>query len=335
MSYKPSDTKRANAGCATSKDANDKVSNRCGAIAAQPSFVVLPQQQNPQHHTVMDFLIAKFPQIAAKVWLDRVTSGKVHWLNGELISVSTAYVPSARVYYYREVEAETQVPFSEVILHQDEHKMIVYKPHFLPVTPGGNYVNECLVHRLRKRTGIDTIAPAHRLDKDTAGVMLMTVNPDTRHAYHQLFVDGAIQKHYQALAMLTADILKQYQQGQLKLPHMWTVKNRIEPADPSFIMQITPGEVNSHSQISLVAIHNNIGLFELSPITGKTHQLRVHMQSLGMPLINDRFYPVLQPKGPDNFAKPLKLLAQRLQFIDPISQQHNDWCCEGLDLSLI
>lgn len=333
MSHKFIHANSANASNPDTDNTHANLPHHSGAIAAQPSFVVLPQQQNPQHQTVVDFLIAKFPQIAAEVWLDRITKGKVHWQDGQLITAATAYAPSSRVYYYREVQAETKVPFSEVILHQDEHKIIVYKPHFLPVTPGGNYVNECLVHRLRIRTGIDTIAPAHRLDKDTAGVMLMTVNPDTRHGYHQLFVDGAIQKQYQALARLTADILEQYQQGKLVLPIKWTIKNRITPANPSFIMQITQGEANSHSEISLVAINNDIGLFELSPITGKTHQLRVHMQSLGMPLLNDRFYPVLQPKGPDNFANPLKLLAQRLRFIDPITQQSNDWCCDELNFN--
>ena len=234
------------------------------------------------------------------------------------------------------------MPFKEQILFQDEHSIIVYKPHFLPVTPGGNYVNECLVHRLRIATGIDTIAPAHRLDKDTAGVMLMTVNPDTRHAYHQLFLDDLITKDYQAIAKLTPALIalsqrqtpsqSQCQSQALESPIHWTVKNRIEPANPSFTMQVSDGTANSHSEISLVAVKGEYGLFELSPITGKTHQLRVHMQSLGMPLVNDRFYPVLQPKGPDNFQQPLQLLAKRLRFVDPISGRQQDISCEGLVL---
>jgi tRNA pseudouridine32 synthase/23S rRNA pseudouridine746 synthase len=80
-----------------------------------------------------------------------------------------------------------------------------------------------------------------------------------------------------------------------------------------------------------VAVKDGLGLFELSPITGKTHQLRVHMLSLGMPIMNDRFYPLLQPKGPDNFAKPLQLLAKRLRFTDPVSGKVQDIQCQGLD----
>ncbi|MGZ9899447.1 pseudouridine synthase [Shewanella gaetbuli] len=304
-----------------------KPSHSTAAIAAQPSYVVLPQQsQNSRPYTtVLDFLVARFSQIPQTVWLQRMAQGKVHWLNGELITATTAYRQTQKVCYYREVEQETKVPFTEQILHQDPDKIIVYKPHFLPVTPGGNYVNECLVHRLRIRTGIDTIAPAHRLDKDTAGIMLMTVNPETRHAYHQLFLDGKIKKTYQAIANVPPDI-------NLNPDSHWTVKNRLVRGTPSFLMQIVEGQANSHSEIRLLDVKNEVALFELEPVTGKTHQLRVHMHSLGFPLLNDRFYPKLLARTEENFAKPLKLLAQRLQFVDPITQQVNDWQCDEFKL---
>ncbi|MBR9728376.1 RluA family pseudouridine synthase [Shewanella intestini] len=303
------------------------------AIAAQPSYVILPRESelNGQSFThVIDFLQWKFAQIGADVWRARMAAGKVHWQNGELIDANSRYHATKRVYYYREVVAETKVPFSETILHQDEHCIVVYKPHFLPVTPGGNYVNECLLHRLRIATGIDTIAPAHRLDKDTAGVILMTVNPAVRAQYHQLFVDGNIAKTYQAIAELPPELVSLHAQGALTLPMHWTVKNRLKPSTPSFTMAVVAGEANSHSEITLIDVQDGLGLFELSPITGKTHQLRVHMQSLGMPILNDRFYPQLQPKGPDNFAKPLQLLAQKLSFIDPITKQSRCFIANGL-----
>ncbi|UJF22676.1 pseudouridine synthase [Shewanella sp. OMA3-2] len=301
-----------------------------GAIAAQPSYVVLPRASasSPVYSTVLAFLIDKFPQIPPSAWDQRIKEGKVHWQDGQLIDHRSEFIATKRVYYYREVAVERKVPFTEQILYQDDHKIIVYKPHFLPVTPGGNYVNECLVHRLRIRTGIDTIAPAHRLDKDTAGVMLMTVNPDTRHAYHQLFLDDKIKKTYQAVAELSQGFLS----AQTIIPQHWTVKNRLERGQPSFTMQIVDGLSNSHSEIKLLKVSNNLGLFELEPVTGKTHQLRVHMQSLGLPLLHDRFYPSLQAKSEDEFDKPLQLLAQRLQFVDPITGEDNDWCCEGLSV---
>ncbi|WP_052074393.1 pseudouridine synthase [Shewanella mangrovi] len=288
------------------------------SIAAQPSFVILP----PQHDapTVLAFLCERFAQIGAEVWQARVRDGKVHWQNGELINDTTPYRAGARVYYYREVTAEPQIPFQEQILQQNAHCLLVFKPHFLPVTPGGQYVNECLVNRLRQRCGIDTIIPAHRLDRDTAGVMLMAVAVESRDAYHGLFRAGTINKTYQAIAKLTPELAAQYADGELSPPRFWTVRNRIDVGNPSFTMQCVTGEANSHSEICLLAVKAGYGLFALRPVTGKTHQLRVHMQSLGMPLLNDRFYPQLQPKQADDFTKPLKLVACRLQFTDPFTQ---------------
>jgi tRNA pseudouridine32 synthase / 23S rRNA pseudouridine746 synthase len=301
------------------------------ARAAQASYIVLPREVTDKP-TVLSFLASQFERIGAQVWRERILAGKVHWQDGSLIELQTPYRATARVYYYREVTAETKVPFEEVILARTEHAILVYKPHFLPVTPSGNYVNECLVHRLRISTGIATITPAHRLDKDTAGVMLMTVNPQTRHLYHKLFIDGTICKQYQAVARLTPELQAKARAGELCLPLHWTVRNRLASAKPSFIQEVVAGEANSHSEISLVAVQGEFGLFELSPITGKTHQLRVHMLSLGMPLLNDRFYPQLQPQGTETFDAPLQLLARRLSFSDPVSGAPVAVECQGLSL---
>lgn len=303
------------------------------ACAAQPSYIVLPRQADAPA-TVFEFLVGHFTQVTAEQWQQRIIDGKVHWQDGQLIELTTPYRPATRVYYYREVSHEKKIPFAEQILYQDEYKIIVVKPHFLPVTPSGHFVNECLVHRLRIATGIETIAPAHRLDRDTAGVMLMTVQPETRHRYHELFAKGRIHKRYHALAKLTPPLLQQYQQGELVLPYSVTVKNRLQKSTPSFLMQIVEGENNSHSEISLVAVKGDIGLFELSPITGKTHQLRMHMLSLGMPLINDRFYPELQPKTEDDFERPLQLMARSLEFTDPMTNQPHFFEVDGLTKSL-
>ncbi|QBF82612.1 pseudouridine synthase [Shewanella maritima] len=318
----------------TSASNNSLPQNNQSAIAAQPSYVVLPRDSElngNRFEFVADFLKWKFNQISAEVWAERITQGKVHWQDGNLISATTPYVATKRVYYYREVEFETKVPFKERILFKNDHSIVVFKPHFLPVTPGGNYVNECLIHRVRKTTGIDTVAPAHRLDKDTAGIILLTTKPETRHQYHQLFLDGNIDKRYQAVAKLTKQILSEYQQGELALPQHWTVKNRLKRGEPSFTMRVAEGEANTHSEISLVEIKGEYGLFELSPITGKMHQLRVHMQSLGMPLLDDKFYPELQPKSLD-FVNPMQLLAKKLSYIDPVTNQALSFEVEGLSL---
>jgi tRNA pseudouridine32 synthase / 23S rRNA pseudouridine746 synthase len=285
------------------------------SIAAQASEVTLPAVAS--YATVFEFLCAKFPYISRQVWQQRLADGKVHWYAGETITEQTPYLPSKRLCYYREVVAEPVIPFSHNILYQDQHLIVADKPHFLPVTPGGQYVNECLLARIKRQIGLTDIAPLHRLDRDTAGLVLFSTNPQSRAAYCQLFSQQRITKHYQAVAVLSAAVKQQLQTK--ALPLKWQIQNRIEKANPRFINHIVAGEANSESEIQLTAIRGNKGLFLLKPHTGKTHQLRLHMLSLEMPILHDIYYPELQPKQPPQFATPLQLLAKQLEFIDPVS----------------
>lgn len=282
------------------------------AIAKYPSILSLPQT-NPGVPTVLEYLIIKFPYIDAQVWRQRIADGKVHWHDGSLITPHTAFQAQQRVYYYREVEKEPTIPFKETIVFQDQHILVAYKPHFLAVTPGGVYVNECLQNRLRRSTGIETLQALHRLDRVTAGLVIFSINPDTRHHYHQLFESRQIQKTYQAIANIS--------QNDSLIGREWEVKNRIVRSEPRFLMRVVEGENNSYSQIRCLAQLNNKALFELTPITGKTHQLRVHMHTLGWPILNDKYYPKLQPLSADDYSAPLQLLAKELKFIDPVTQQ--------------
>ncbi len=284
------------------------------SIANQASEITLPAVNNGWQ-TVLQFLCCQFPFISEDVWRQRIAQGKVHWFNGEAITGLTPFCPSKRLCYYREVVAEPVIPFLHHIIYQDQHILLADKPHFLPVTPGGDYVNECLLARLKRDTGIADIVPVHRLDRDTAGIVLFSVNAQSRAAYYQLFSSGSIQKQYQAVAPLSATAM------QPDLPHCWQIKNRIEKGTPRFINAIVPGEANAVSDICLTARDNGLGLFRLTPHSGKTHQLRLHMLSLGMPILYDNYYPVLQPKQPPQFDRPLQLLAQQLTFIDPLSRQ--------------
>ncbi|MFT6087017.1 MAG: tRNA pseudouridine32 synthase/23S rRNA pseudouridine746 synthase [Glaciecola sp.] len=281
-------------------------------IAKSPSKLSLPQK-NPGVASVLEFLILKFPAIASDVWEQRMADGKVHWHDGSLINPQTAFAAQQRVYYYREVEVEPIIPFAEQIIFQDELILVAHKPHFLPVTPGGGYVEECLQNRLRNTTGNSNLQAVHRIDNGTAGLVLFSVNPNSRQQYHGLFETQQVNKTYQAIASTTNKTARIDQQ--------WEIKNRLEKTEPRFLMHIVEGIANSHSRIRCLHTAADNALFELSPITGKTHQLRLHMQSLGWPLLNDTYYPELQPSKPDDYSKPLQLLAQKLEFIDPVTQQ--------------
>jgi tRNA pseudouridine32 synthase/23S rRNA pseudouridine746 synthase len=282
------------------------------ALATFPSKLSLPQH-NPGVTTVLEFLILKFPAITSDVWQQRMADGKVHWHDGSLISAHSLFAAQQRVYYYREVACEPVIPFAEKIIFQDELILVAYKPHFLPVMPGGEYVEECLQNRLRNKTDNQQLQAVHRIDNGTAGLVLFAVNPDSRAHYHNLFAAHQVTKTYQAIASTVNQPVKDNQQ--------WEVRNRLEKSAPKFLMHIVEGLANSHSRIRCLKRSADKALFELNPITGKTHQLRVHMQSLGWPLLNDNYYPQLQLNKPNDYSKPLQLLAQQLQFIDPITQQ--------------
>jgi tRNA pseudouridine32 synthase/23S rRNA pseudouridine746 synthase len=281
------------------------------AIANSPSKLSLPQH-NPGVSTVLEFLVFKFPGVAADVWQQRMLDGKVHWHDGSLINAQTAYAAQQRVYYYREVACEPVIPFSEKIIFEDELILVAYKPHFLPVMPGGEYVEECLQNRLRNKTGNQQLQAVHRIDNGTAGLVLFSVNRNSRQHYHRLFETHQVSKTYQAIASTINNPVLHNQQ--------WEIKNCLQKSEPRFLMHIVEGLANSHSRIRCLQRSADKALFELNPITGKTHQLRVHMQSIGLPLVNDNYYPKLQSNKPDDYSKPLQLLAQKLQFIDPMTK---------------
>ena len=282
------------------------------SLSKFPSKLSLPQI-NPGVASVLEYLILKFPNIGAEVWQQRIADGKVHWHDGSLITPESPFRPQQRVYYYREVENETLIPFKEHIIFEDEHILVACKPHFLAVTPGGIHINECLQSRLRYKTGNDNLQAMHRLDRVTAGLVLFSKNPETRHLYHGLFEAQRIQKKYQAIALINEE---------KKLSGMsWEIKNRIVRSDKPFLMQLVEGKANSHSIIHCIKQSSNSALFELSPITGKTHQLRLHMQALTYPILFDNYYPELKPKAADDYSRPLQLLAKELQFIDPVTRQ--------------
>ena len=296
------------------------------AIANSPSKLSLPQR-NPGVTTVLEYLVLKFPGIESDVWKQRMADGKVHWHDGSLINSDSPFAAQQRVYYYREVDSEPVVPFAEEVIFQDELILVAYKPHFLPVTPGGGYVEECLQNRLRSRTGNQQLQAMHRIDRATAGLVLFSVNPSSRQHYHSLFASHQVRKTYQAIADTSNDPPVKNQQ--------WEIRNRVEKVGTRFLMHIAEGQPNSHSLIRCLQCSVDRALFELNPITGKTHQLRLHMQSLGWPILYDTYYPqLLEPQGADDYSKPLQLLAQQLQFVDPITGEVRSFS-SGTKLSLV
>jgi tRNA pseudouridine32 synthase/23S rRNA pseudouridine746 synthase len=278
------------------------------AISEGRSTVSMPDREKP-YPTILAFLVRRFPQINESIWLRRIASGKVLSEDGTPVSLATPYTPNQRLFYFREVAEERVIPFQERILYKSEDLLVVCKPHFLPVTPGGPYVTETLINRLQKSTENLLLSPINRIDRGTAGLVLISTNKKTRGLYQQLFMDGKVQKTYQAVV--------DFPTGTSETE--WLIENRITQGEPWFRMQSQHGIVNARSKIHLVKAKGSQALMRLHPMTGKKHQLRIHLCDLGLPIINDRYYPTLRTKADDDYDNPLQLLSKSIEFCDPIS----------------
>ena len=269
-----------------------------------PSFAWLP---HGPWSTVGEYLAIRFPMVPEQAWRLRMLRGDVRRDDGLPLNYDDRYVGGLRIFYYRERLDEPRIPFDEEVLYQDDELMVVDKPHFVPVTPGGKYLHESLLVRLRRKTQLQTISPIHRLDRETAGIIMFSMNPATRPLWQSLFRFKKIHKIYQALAPIRPD---------LSFPQV--VASRIVRDEQFFRVKQVPGEPNAFTHIELRSEVGSIGHYELRPDTGKMHQLRIHMSTLGIPILNDRFYPTAAPDGVDDFSAPLKLLASAISFTDPI-----------------
>ena len=270
-----------------------------------PSYLWLPEGTWPN---LMAFLTSYFPDVDEATWLARLEKKEVLDLEGRILHKNSPVKRGMCIFYYREIDHETPIPFEAKILYQDEHLLVVDKPHFLPVTPGGRFLRETLLVRLKKETGLAHLSPIHRLDRETAGVMLFSHNPLTRGKYQSLFQQRHVRKTYHALAPALPEAL-------FPITH----RSRMEEGESFFIMREIAGEANSETIIEVAERYGDVNLYRLFPLTGKKHQLRLHMTSIGAPIINDGFYPVALPCKGDDFSAPLQLLAKSIAFVDPIS----------------
>lgn len=256
--------------------------------------------------TVLDCLCAHFPAISRETWLERFARGRVLDEQHRTIGAEHPHREGLRIRYFREVIDEVPIPFEENVLFHDEHLLVVDKPHFLPVIPAGAYVRETLLNRLIERFDNPDLVPLHRLDRLTAGLVLFSCNPHSRTRYQELFRQQRIAKRYLALAPALPHL-------EFPLRH----QSRLEPGTPFFRMQEAAGTPNSETRIEVDAELDNCWRYALYPVSGRKHQLRLHMAGLGAAICNDPLYPDLGDTT-DDYQRPLKLLAQGLSFQDPL-----------------
>ncbi|HEY5804756.1 MAG TPA: pseudouridine synthase [Lysobacter sp.] len=260
--------------------------------------------------TVLEGLCARFPAVGRERWLDRIDRGLVRDADGKALAADAIYRVGAELTYYREVDSEPEIPFDEVVLHVDEHLVVADKPHFLSVTPAGQHVAQTLLARLVRRLGNPELVPLHRIDRGTAGLVLFSASADTRAQYQALFPQRRISKRYEALAPAIPE-------RSFPLVH----RSHLERGEPFFRMREGEGGANSETRIEVIERDGGIWRYGLEPVTGRKHQLRVHMSALGAPIRNDPLYPECIGPLVDDYQRPLKLLARSLQFVDPLSGQ--------------
>jgi tRNA pseudouridine32 synthase/23S rRNA pseudouridine746 synthase len=258
--------------------------------------------------TVLDCLCEHFAHVDRAQWSSRMTRGLVLDAQGQTLDALTPYRNGLIIRYFREIVDEKPIPFAASVIYADEHLVIADKPHFLPVTPKGRYVQETLLTRLMQQLDNPQLAPLHRIDRGTAGLVMFSTNPQHRAKYHALFSERKIIKQYQALA----PPLPGYT---FPLIH----RSRLVTGEPFFRMQEVAGTPNTETHIDVLERSETYWRYSLSPITGKKHQLRVHMAALGAGILNDDFYPTLQQSSEDDYVQPLKLLAARIAFVDPVT----------------
>ncbi|OHE86114.1 MAG: hypothetical protein A2579_02680 [Lysobacterales bacterium RIFOXYD1_FULL_69_11] len=258
--------------------------------------------------TLLDGLCARFPNVSRPVWLDRFARGRVQDALGVPLDAAMAYRVGLEVRYFREVDDEPAVPFEERIVHADAHLVVADKPHFLPVTPAGGHVRETLLARLVRQLGNPDLVPLHRIDRDTAGLVMFSACADTRGRYQSLFAQRRIVKVYEAVAPPIAGVA---------MPHIH--RSRMDRGEPFFRMREVDGVANSETRIDVIERGAFHWRYRLEPVTGRKHQLRVHMAALGAPIVGDSSYPAIVPRAAGDFSAPLQLLARSLSFVDPLS----------------
>lgn len=270
-----------------------------------PSCVVLPTQGQG---SMLDFLARRLPAVTRAEWQARMQAGEVVDEHGAPATPGRALVPGLRLYYYRTLAHEAPLPFEARVLYRDAHLLVADKPHFLPVVPAGRFLQNSLLVRLKRALDLPELSPIHRIDRETAGLVLFSVQRATRGSYQALFRDRAVDKRYEAIAPWRET---------LAFPREHA--SRMEESGHFFRMHEVPGAPNSFTRMELLQREGDWARYALAPVTGRRHQLRVHMASLGLPLHGDTLYPDVNDAQDGDYSRPLQLLARSVAFSDPLT----------------
>ncbi|GGM55424.1 pseudouridylate synthase [Microbacterium saperdae] len=269
--------------------------------------------------TVADYMIERFFHLEPEQVYERFDLGEIVARDGRPLARDTPLGAEEFIWYYRKPPVETEIPFAVEVLYQDDDLLVVDKPHFLPTTPGGKYLQNSALVRLRNLLDIPDLAPVHRLDRATAGLLMFSTRPQSRGPYQLMLQNRQVEKVYEAVSAVPEgwDPAAPMLRGQ-SFPLVY--RNHIRKDRGELLVQVDDvREPNAETLIELIGSDDRVVHTLLRPHTGKMHQLRVHLAALGIGILNDPFYPRLRGELPDDHDRPLQLLARELRFVDPIS----------------
>ncbi len=261
--------------------------------------------------SLRDFLVWKIPRLSETRIDEMFAEGRFVDEKGTVLPHDTPYLNNRFVFFHRDLPDETPPPGELLVLYQDERIVVLDKPHFWSTIPRGQHVLYSATVQARRMLDLPELSPAHRLDRSTAGVLLCTKYRKFRAHYQLLFEHREVSKTYEAIAPVKDDL-----QFPVEVKsHIAKYRGQIRA------VELPDEEPNSHTLIELEETRSGLGRYKVTPYTGKTHQIRLHFNSLGIPLIGDAFYPVLLENNVHDFSSPMQLLAKSLEFDDPISGQ--------------
>ena len=298
--------------------------------------------------TIADYLIARFYPNDPQIIHARFNTGEVRLDDGTILTSGSPYMPGERIWYFRELADEPQLPSDMPVLYEDEHVLAIDKPHFLPTTPRGSYIAQTALTKLRVREQNPLLIPIHRLDRPTAGVLLFAKTVEARRPFQMMFQHRQVSKTYRAVAPVPADAAAAEQalsaEGLQVRSHIQKIRDQLQVqqlseqecaaqgVEPNTLTTVkilrtfTPSAQAVEGWRAEPALNKKQewALYDLEPHTGKTHQLRAHLNLLGSPILGDVLYPQVLPDTPDRPAYPLQLLAYSLHFEHPITGERVD-----------
>jgi 23S rRNA pseudouridine1911/1915/1917 synthase len=276
---------------------------------------------------ILAYYTQQYPHSGQAEWRERITSGQI-LLEGDQADPETLLRPGQWLTYHRPPWEEPEVPLSFTVLYEDLDLLVVAKPAGLPVLPAGGFLEHTLLWQLQQRYPRETPLPIHRLGRGTSGLMLLARSSLARANLSQQMRNHCIRKNYRAL-VASGDLPDHFTITQAigKIPH---------PA-LGYVYGATTEGLSAYSECSVLRRTPDTTLLDVTILTGRPHQIRIHLATVGFPLIGDplygiggipKFHPTPETK---KLAVPgdcgYHLHAYRLDFTHPQTDQPLSLVC--------